>query len=85
MGRGERSLISSLQELVQPYFLRRDKQTVFGMCGKAATTEKQKEYGSSCSIPGAPQIKGTLQLTATKREWTVLHALHTTICKWQTI
>ena len=68
-----------LQELVQPHFLRRDKMTVFGMGGKqpeANAADGDSSSSSSSSSTNAPSASSTapvhaLQLTATKREWTV--------------
>jgi hypothetical protein len=64
-----------LQELVQPHFLRRDKMTVFGM-GKQPGADAANDDSSSSSSTNAPSASSTapvhaLQLTATKREWTV--------------
>ena len=67
-----------LQELVQPHFLRRDKMTVFGM-GKQPGADAANDDSSSSSTrssTNAPSASSTapvhaLQLTATKREWTV--------------
>jgi hypothetical protein len=68
-------MLVCLQELVQPHFLRRDKATVFGMGGKTAGPDAAGNSGgggggvaAACSAP-----VHSLQLTATKREWTVRH------------
>ena len=83
-----RPLTFHVQELVQPHFLRRDKVTVFGMGGKGGGgLEGEKSSGggggggsssssssSSSSITAQPAERvQALQLTATKREWTVRH------------
>jgi len=52
-----------LQELVQPHFLRRDKVSVFGMGGGGGAV--------ACAAPPPTAAAHALQLTATKREWTV--------------